>query len=305
MKVIRSLSEFKLEPSVVALGTFDGVHIAHKKVIEKVVKTAKEKGLQSVVYTFSNHPKELSDVETPKRLITPEQKISIIKKLGVDILIMVPFDETQLNMQAEVFLVDIVLKNINAKHIIVGYDYRFGKNAKGCVNMLKQYQAEYGYELEIIDPIRKDGILISSTLIRQHLLSGQVASANELLGRKYDIRGKVIHGKHMGRKLGFPTVNLKTDYEMSVLRPGVYMTETIIDKKVYPSVTNVGFNPTFNQTDFNIETYILDFDGDLYGETLDVLFIRFIRKEIRFDSLDALIEKIESDVQLTREFFGL
>ena len=305
MEIIRSLNTFKLEPSVVALGTFDGVHIAHKAVIEKVVKTAQDKGLKSVVYTFSNHPKELSDVETPKRLITPDQKISIIRKLGVDVLIILPFDTAQLNMPAETFLFDVVLDQVNAKHIIVGYDYRFGKNAKGCVNMLKQYQESHGYELEVVEPIRKDGILVSSTLIRQHLLSGHVSSANELLGRKYDIRGKVIHGKHMGRKLGFPTVNLQTDYEMSVLRPGVYMTETIVDGKIYPSVTNVGFNPTFNQKNFNIETFILDFDKDLYGETLDVLFIRFIRKEIRFDSLDKLIEQIESDVKITKEYFSL
>ncbi len=303
MRIIRSLESFKLEPSAIALGTFDGVHIAHKEVIQTVVETAKSKKLLSVVYTFSNHPKEMSDVVTPKRLITPDQKIDIIGKLGVDVLVIVPFDEYQLNISAESFLEEIILDKINAKHIIVGYDFRFGRNAKGCVSMLKDYQTEHKYALDVIEPIRHNGVLISSTRIREHLLNGHVESANELLGRKYDIRGTVVHGKHMGRKLGFPTINLKTTYEMSVLRPGVYITETVIDDKVFPSVTNVGFNPTFNQKDFNIETYILDFDQDLYDRVLDVMFIRFISPEVKFNSLDELISKIDNDVRIARAYF--
>jgi len=305
MRIIRSLDNFKLEPSAIALGTFDGVHIAHKEVIETVVEIAKTKGLLSVVYTFSNHPKELSAVETPKRLITPDKKIEIIEELGVDVLIIVPFDEFQLNIAAEHFLEHIVLNLINAKHIIVGYDFRFGKNAKGCVNMLEEYQSLHHFALDVIEPIRHKGRIVSSTRIRENLLNGDVESANELLGRKYDIRGKVIHGKHMGRKLGFPTVNLETTYEMSVLKPGVYITETLIDNVIYPSVTNVGFNPTFNQQDFNIETFILDFDKDLYGKVLDVLFIRFISPEVKFESLEALIDKIGHDVQVARDYFNL
>lgn len=305
MKIISSLDHIQLEPSAVALGTFDGVHIAHRQVIEKVVQIAQSKNLLSVVYTFSNHPKEMSSVETPKRLITPEQKIDIIQSLGVDVLIIVPFDEQQLNIEAEYFLKEILLHQIQARHIVVGYDFRFGKNAKGCTTLLEHYQNEWHYDLSIIQAIRHKGVSISSTLIRQHLLNGQVEAANDLLGRKYDIRGTVVHGKHMGRKLGFPTVNLKTTYEMSVLKPGVYITETVIGNQIYPSVTNVGFNPTFDQKDFNIETYILNFDADLYGEELDILFIRFIRPEIKFNSLEALIEKIESDVSITRDYFSI
>lgn len=305
MRIIRSLDSFKLDDSVVALGTFDGVHIAHKEVIQNVVETAKTKGLLSVVYTFSNHPKELSAVETPKRLITPDKKIEIIEALGVDILIIVPFDEYQLNIDADYFLEEIILNQINAKHIIVGYDFRFGKNAKGCVNMLQEYQSSHHFALDVIEPIRHKGLIVSSTRIRENLLNGDVESANELLGRKYDIRGKVIHGKHMGRKLGFPTINLETSYEMSVLKPGVYITETLIDGDIFPSVTNVGFNPTFNQQDFNIETYILDFDSDLYDKVLDVLFIRFISPEVKFESLEALVEKIGHDVKVAKDYFGL
>jgi len=308
MRIFHSIDDtfLSLQPSALALGTFDGVHIAHKEVIESVVNVAKKAGLLSVVYTFSNHPKEMNDsVETPKKLITPEKKIEIIKNLGVDVLIIVPFDERQLNIEAETFLQSIIVDKINAKHIIVGYDFRFGQNAKGCVNMLSDHQEIYDYTLDIIKPIRHDGVIVSSTIIRNYLLNGQVEEANTLLGRKYDLKGKIIKGKQVGKTLGFPTINLETTYDMSILKPGVYITETLLDDKIYPSVTNVGFNPTFNQQNFNVETFILDFDQDLYDETVHILFTRFIRPEIKFDSLADLIKRIDEDVEITKEYFSL
>jgi len=308
MRIFHSIDDtfLSLQPSALALGTFDGVHIAHKEVIESVVNVAKKAGLLSVVYTFSNHPKEMNDsVETPKKLITPEKKIEIIKNLGVDVLIIVPFDERQLNIEAETFLQSIIVDKINAKHIIVGYDFRFGQNAKGCVNMLSDHQEIYDYTLDIIKPIRHDGVIVSSTIIRNYLLNGQVEEANTLLGRKYDLKGKIIKGKQVGKTLGFPTINLETTYDMSILKPGVYITETLLDDKIYPSVTNVGFNPTFNQQNFNVETFILDFDQDLYDETVHILFTRFIRPEIKFDSLEDLIKRIDEDVEITKEYFSL
>ena len=308
MKIIHSIDDMfqSLQPSALALGTFDGVHIAHKEVIESVVKVAKETGLLSVVYTFSNHPKEMNDsVETPKKLITPEKKIEMINELGVDVLIIVPFDDNQLNIEAETFLQSIIVDKINAKHVIVGYDFRFGRNAKGCVNMLSDHQEIYDYTLDIIKPIRHDGVIVSSTIIRNYLLNGQVEEANTLLGRKYDLKGKVIKGKQVGKTLGFPTINLETTYDMSILKPGVYITETLINDVIYSSVTNVGFNPTFNQKNFNVETFILDFDQELYDETVHILFARFIRPEIKFDNLEDLIKRIDEDVKLTKEYFSL
>lgn len=308
MKIIYSLEEdFNInQGTALALGTFDGVHIAHKEVIEQVVKSAKEHGLLSVVYTFSNHPKDMNPgVEAPKRLITPQQKIQIIESLGVDILFIVPFDQTQLNIEAHEFLSDVVVNKICAKSITVGYDFRFGKNAKGCVNLLEDYKDTYGYTLNVIEPIRHNGVVISSTMIRNYLINGDVKGANALLGRQYCIQGTVIHGKHMGRKLGYPTINLETEFEMSVLRPGVYVTKTHVDDMDYYSVTNVGFNPTFNQSDFTIETYILDFEGDLYDKKARISFLKYVRPEIKFDGLDQLIEKIGEDVIYTKEYFNL
>ncbi|MBI9012790.1 MAG: bifunctional riboflavin kinase/FAD synthetase [Clostridiales bacterium] len=308
MKIIHSIDDMfqSLQPSALALGTFDGVHIAHKEVIESVVKVAKEAGLLSVVYTFSNHPKEMNDsVETPKKLITPEKKIEIIEKLGVDVLIIVPFDEQQLNIEAETFLKSIIIDKINAKHVIVGYDFRFGKNAKGCVNMLSDNQEIYNYTLDIVKPIRHEGVIVSSTIIRNFLLNGQVEEATALLGRKYDLKGTVVKGKQVGKTLGFPTINLESTYDMSILKPGVYITETLFNDVVYPSVTNVGFNPTFNQKNFNVETFILNFNQELYDETVHILFIRFIRPEIKFDNLEDLIKQIDDDVEIAKEYFNL
>lgn len=308
MKVFTSVNEeYCIENNtVLALGTFDGLHIAHKHVIDKVVEIAKQNNLLSVVYTFSNHPKDMNpSIETPKRLILPDQKIEFIEALGVDILIIVPFDEEQINIEAEDFLREIIVKKVKAKHIVVGYDFRFGKNARGCVNMLKEKSKVYGYEVDIIEPIRYDGIIVSSTIIRNYLLSGKVQNANNLLGREYSIKGKVIKGKQIGRKLGFPTINLYTEYEMTVLKPGVYATRTKFGDKIYHSITNVGFNPTFDQTDFNIETYILDYEGDLYDSEVEVLFEKYIRQEIKFGNLDDLMKQIDMDVLIVKEFFNI
>lgn len=303
MRIYHSLDSLHLDPSAVALGTFDGVHIAHQAVIKNMVKHARAHQLLSVVYTFSNHPKELREENPPKRLMTPEQKEKLLASLGVDVLVMVPFDESQLNIPAEDFVEEILLKKINTKHITVGYDFKFGKKAKGCVNLLSKYQ-DY-FTLDVVEPIKNDDLTISSTNIRKFLLAGDVEMANELLGRYYDIHGLVIHGKHMGRKLGYPTINLQTTYEMSVLKPGVYITKTRVNGIEHPSVTNVGFNPTFNQENFNVETYILDFEGDLYGQHVEVLFIKFISPEMKFDSLEDLIKKIDGDVQMARDYFNI
>lgn len=308
MKVFYNLNEeFSIKKkTAIALGTFDGLHIAHEYVITQVVDIARKNNLLSVVYTFSNHPKDLvPSVESPKRLITPEQKVERIRSLGVDILVIVPFDEIQLSIDAEEFLSDIIVKKLNAAHVVVGYDFRFGKNAKGCVNMLRDKSNELDYTVDIIDPIKFDGITVSSTLIRNYLLAGNVLGANNLLGRKYSVQGVVIRGKQVGRKLGFPTINLDIDYNMTVLKPGVYATQTKVGDDTYHSITNVGFNPTFDQVDFNIETYILDYDEDLYDEHVEIIFNDYMREEIKFDNLDDLIDQISTDVDEVKEFFNI
>ncbi|MBN2795880.1 MAG: bifunctional riboflavin kinase/FAD synthetase [Clostridia bacterium] len=308
MKILQSLKQIgQLNTNTaVALGTFDGVHIAHQQIISKTVSYARENNLKSVVYTFSNHPRELTPgIETPKKLLTPTQKIEIIEQLGVDILIILPFDMDQLTMEPEYFIEDILLKRLKVKHITVGYDFRFGKNAKGNTNMLKEYSEQMEFSLDVVEPIRYKGVLISSTFIRNCLLSGDVHCANRLLGRAYCVQGTVVTGKQVGRKLGFPTINLKTEFEMSVLKPGVYATMTDIDGKIYYSATNVGFNPTFDQEHFTIETFIFNFNKDIYGHKVKIIFEEYIRPEIKFDNLEDLIQQIGDDVTQIKKYFNL
>lgn len=308
MRILQSLKQIGQLPdaTAIALGTFDGVHIAHQQIIQQTVRYAREHNLKSVVYTFSNHPRELTPgIESPKRLLTPTQKMEIIEQLGVDILVILPFDQQQLTMPPEYFIEEILLKQLQVKHITVGYDFRFGKHAEGNTDMLKTYSESSGFTLNIVDPIRYKGVLISSTFIRNCLLSGDVKCANRLLGRAYCVQGHVVKGKQIGRKLGFPTINLKTEYEMSVLKPGVYATMTDIDGKIYYSATNVGFNPTFDQEHFTIETFIFNFDQDIYGYKVKIIFDKYIRPEIKFDNLDDLIKQIDDDVQAIKSRFNL
>jgi len=290
-------------PAAIALGTFDGMHIGHQGVVRAMVDHSRRHNLISIVYTFSNHPKSYPDADRgPKRLLTPKQKEKILEDLGVDILIQVPFDEDQLSIKADVFLKDILLGKLNVKHISVGYDFRFGHKAQGNVEYLNAHK-DLGYTLEIIEPITIKDKPVSSTLIRQALINGEVLKANRLLGHPYRVEGHVEHGKKMGRQLGFPTANLKTDYEMSVLKPGVYISQAKWQGQVYNSVTNVGFNPTFDQEHFTIETYILDFDEDIYDDHLEVIFLYYLRPEIKFSGLDDLIDKIGQDVDEARAYF--
>lgn len=306
MKIINHIKELSpLEkPSAVALGTFDGMHIGHKAVIKAMVAHSKENNLISIVYTFSNHPKSYpDDLLGPKRLMSPTQKANLLEMLGIDILIQVPFDKEQVNTTAKVFLEDILLKILNVKHISVGYDFRFGYKAQGNVDFLKDNNNNQ-YSLDVVEPIEKENLVVSSTHIRNFLLNGKVLSANKLLGRPYCVNGHVDHGKKMGRQLGFPTANLKTDFEMSVLKPGVYITQVCWKDNTYNSVTNVGFNPTFDQEHFTIETYILDFNEDIYNEFIQVSFLKYLRPEIKFDNLTALIDKIKEDVDIAIDYFN-
>lgn len=306
MKTITNINNIYeiTEPSAVALGTFDGMHIGHQHVIKKMVAHSKKEGLKSMVYTFSNHPKDLHPTDdTPKRLMTPSQKMAMIASLGVDYLIQVPFDDYQVNISAEDFIKKILVDQLLVKHVCIGFDFRFGKNASGNKDLLMEKSRIYDYSLEIVEPISVDNSVVSSTLIRQHLLNGQVMKANALLGRPYCVEGHVVDGKKMGRKLGFPTANLKTEYEMSVLKPGVYISEVDLNGTLYPSLTNVGFNPTFDQEHFTIETYIMDFDEDIYGQHLRVSFLSYMRPEIRFKNLDELIDQIHADLLLARKHF--
>lgn len=305
MLIINSLNELhQIEGETgIALGTFDGIHLGHQLIISNLVDVCRERGLKSVLYTFSNHPRELTDsANKSTRILTKADKIAVIENLGVDYLVLVEFDDNHRSIEAKRFIKDILLGQLKARLIAVGYNYRFGKGAEGDVVLLQKYDE---FEVVITEPIYHKGELVSSSLIRSLLNNGFLENANELIGRPYMLKGVVAPGKKLGRSLGFPTANLKITDDMTVLKPGVYITRTHLDGQTWRSVTNVGFNPTFNQINFNVETYLLDYhtEGDLYDCYLEVEFLKRLRDEMRFEGLDALIARINEDVAIANKFF--
>lgn len=305
MKVLNEIKALN-EDTAITLGTFDGLHIGHIKIIKQLVQDAKERSLKSLVYTFKNHPLSLNDtIETPSTIFELDYKKKLIESLGVDILVLLPFDEKQKNIQPEAFIHDVLVDQLKMKHLVVGYDYQFGKKAKGNTDLLIKFSKKYNYTYDIVDPIKKDMVRVSSTLIRTLLKNGKIEDANFYLGRNYSLEGKVIDGKKIGRSIGYPTANLDLDTNFAILKPGVYITKTIVDNKSYYSVTNVGFNPTLKQSEFSVETYILDFNQNIYGKTIRVNFYKKIRDELKFKDVDELIEYIQWDVYTTKKYFNL
>lgn len=290
--------------SSVALGCFDGVHIGHAKIISEAVSEAKKKGLCSVVWSFEAPPKSLLKKEfTP--LITPLcEKKRLIRALGADYLVSVPFTEKIASLSPRDFFEKILIEKLNAAHIVCGYNYRFGKGGSGDVKLLASLCEEYGLSITTVNEVRVNGKTVSSSAIRACLSEGRLKDAEELLGRKYSIRARVSDGQHLGRSLGFPTVNQELNEAEAPLRKGVYLTRTKIDGKIKYGVTNVGNRPTVTENSPICETHILDFNGSLYGKILRIEFLEFIRDERKFSSLDDLKAQIEADAKTARSLSG-
>lgn len=308
MKVIRTLNELKENlkplPSGVAIGTFDGLHIGHQQVIKALVDTCAKRNLRSVVYTFANHPREFTAKESlPNRILTVDEKIDLLDGMGIDVLIMVEFDRDHMEIEAETFVEDILIKVLNTKYLAAGFNFHFGLGARGDVALLAGLGEAFGFEVAVVPPFEMDGCPVSSTRIRSLLKQGDIEAVNRLLGRHHTVSGVVVHGKKRGTVMGFPTANLAVSHNMTLIRPGVYVTRTWIGKAHYKSVSNVGYNPTFSQTEFTLETFILDYHEDLYHHYITVEFLHRLRGEIRFDSKEELMDRISKDVQETRQYF--
>lgn len=308
MKIFFELEEIdaNIEPTSVALGTFDGLHIGHAEVLNIMKRAAQDRGLKSFVYTFSNHPKEiLAPDNVPSKIMDIDEKVQIFARIDVDYLALIKFDETQIIYEPEDFVKEVLIGILNMKHLTVGHDYRFGRKASGDVNILMALADKYGYTYEIVEPIMKNEMRVSSTLIRELLQDGRIEEANFYLGRKHFIKGLVVRGKGVGHTLGFPTANLRIKENISTIKPGVYITETIWKGKWFPSVTNVGYNPTFEQTGIHLETYILGIDQEMYDETIEVHFIKRLRDELKFNSLDELMVAMNKDLANTKAYFKI
>ena len=267
MKIFFELEDIDTEQSAtsVALGTFDGLHIGHMEVLNRMKHMADEKNLQSFVYTFSNHPKEwLAPDQVPPKIMDIEEKVQIFTRIDVDFLALIKFDEDQNKYEPEAFIKEVLIEKLNMKHLTVGYDYKFGNKATGDVSLLMKLSEKYNYTYDIIQPIMRNDVRVSSSLIRELLKDGRIEDANYYLGRKHFIKGTVVRGKGVGHTLGFPTANLRIKDNISTIKPGVYITETVWKGKVYPSATNVGFNPTFEQTGIHLETYIIGVNQHMY-----------------------------------------
>ena len=291
---------------VVTMGTFDGVHLGHIKLLDRVVTKAIEKNTKSIVITYFHHPLETIHKKTFPYLLTErDRKEKLIKECGIDCVLYLDFNEEMAQMQPEDFLKKIIIDEIGAKYLVVGYDTHFGNAREGNYQFLKERSSIYNYSIELIEPVKMNNHIISSSLIRDYIREGDMQYAAKLLGRNYSIHGSVQLGQRIGRKIGFPTINLQPlDDNKLIPAIGVYVCEVLVDGKKFSGVTNIGYSPTMKTTRIKeIETYILDFDDDLYHKNVEIIFNKKLRDELLFKDKDELIKAIDKDVQQAREFF--
>ena len=305
MNIYRSLQEIHNMPATaVALGNFDGVHKGHQMLIRECVAAANEKGLQPSVFTFPNHPvNEIAGKVVIKNIMTFEEKAEQLEKLGVENLFAPVFDDTIRTKSARAFVEDILVDSFHTKHAVCGFNYHFGYKAEGDADRLQELGRELGYGVTVVPEIRINGNTVSSTLIRQVIDEGRIDEYTDYTGRLYCIDGKVVQGRHLGRRIGFPTVNLSLDSSEAFPKNGVYITLTTVDNMKYHSITNVGNKPTVGEFAKNAETHIFNFSGDLYGRDVRIEFIRMLRPERKFDNLEDLQQEIHRNCLQAQEFF--
>jgi len=284
----------------VSIGNFDGVHLGHQLMLRTLVEQATHHGLPSVVLTFDPHPISLlRPAQAPPLLTTMDQRAEIFASLGVEHLIVYPTDHQFLDLEPGEFFDHIVRQKLQARGLVEGPNFFYGKDRAGSIDTLRQASTAAGIEFTVIPPVRIEGRLVSSSSVREVLLHGNVNLAADLLGRPYQVTGTVVHGAERGRTIGFPTANL---HDVPTLLPldGVYAGRVVIDAKYYRAAMNLGPNPTFREEQRKFEVYILDFSGDLYDRPLTVEFLRRIRDTRRFESLPDLLEQVNKDVEFVR-----
>jgi riboflavin kinase/FMN adenylyltransferase len=292
-----------MDETCVALGTFDGIHLGHQALIRESVRSAREKGMRSVVVTFDVLPLSVIAPDTHTEIIIDNNlKSSMIEEMGVDYLIFLKFTKEFAMTDGEEFL-SFLTKKLNAKMLICGYNYSFGKYGRGNGDMLDNYKDKLGYELKVFEPVKCNGQEVSSTIIREKLMSGDVEEGSRLLGYRYFYSGFVDKGKGKGTSLGFPTANLFISDNMAI-RNGIYITYTYVNNIKYKSICNIGYAPTFGGRKRCIEIYLLGFKGNLYGKGIKTEFIKFIRPERKFNSEEELKKQVFNDINCAEEYFS-
>jgi riboflavin kinase / FMN adenylyltransferase len=301
MEVFRGIEGIELKNPAITIGNFDGVHRGHQELFRKVKHWAEKLNGQSVVITFNPHPIEVLFPGKPLSFITShEQKLQLIADCGIDAAIIIPFSHEFSKMSAREFVRDLLVGKFGVKAIVVGHDYRFGHSREGDIDFLKQMGGEYGYEVDTVSGIKMNDMVVSSTAIRQMILKGNVKEANDLLGRFFEVSGTVIPGRQRGITLGFPTANIRMPAQASP-RMGVYIVEVEVEGNRYGGAANLGYNPTFGDTDLSLEVHIFDFNQDIYGKPITIRFIDRIRDEKRFSGPEELVEQIWKDVKIAKE----
>lgn len=291
---------------VIALGFFDGVHLGHGALLRRAAEEAKKRGCESAVFTFDRPPKEVITGIPCPLINSPEDRAELVRRLyGIDEMIMVSFDDEMRTTPWDRFVTDILVGRYGAVHLVAGHDHHFGHRNQGSPELLKEKCAELGLGCDIIPAVTLDGVTVSSTHIRKLLEEGDVETARAFLGHPHVLTQTVGHGRQLGRTIGIPTANLVAPPHVLLPRRGVYAAKiTLPDGRAFGGVTNVGVRPTVNNgQDVTVEPWILDFDGDLYGQTIRVEFFRRLRDERKFESLDALKSQIETDAGKTREAY--
>ena len=292
-------------PAILTIGTFDGVHLGHKKIIKKLVKSAKENKLRSCILTFFPHPRNfLSKSNDLKMINTIREKKEILEELGVDELIIQEFNDEFSNLNANEFIKHL-LKFCEIKEIIVGFNHKFGKDREAGIDELKIYGKKYGFDVCEIDAFDINQINISSTKIRNAIGAGEVELCNEYLGYNFSIDGNIVKGKSIGKKIGFPTANIRVEENYKILpKNGVYFVSCKIKNIQKFGMMNIGFNPTFGNKKLTIEVNIFDFNQDVYDENIKIEFIKFIRNEIKFQNIDELIKQIKIDRETCKSYMN-
>ena len=298
MKIIRSIAAFNsTEKTIVTIGTFDGIHIGHQKILKDLIRTAKKENKKSVLLTFFPHPRMVLQKDVSIRLInTIEEKSSLLEKMGLDYLIIHPFSQEFSRLSALDFVRNILANQLNTSRLIIGYDHHFGKNREGNIHQLREYSLLYDFEVEEIPAQDIDNVSVSSTKIRTALKEGRLKTANNYLGYNYMLNGTIVNGKKLGGKIGFPTANLdiKEPYKL-IPKTGVYVIKTIIDAVLYTGMMNIGFNPTVKGKYQTIEAHLFDFNKDLYGRKVTIELLFFLREEQKFNSIEDLIIQLNLD----------
>lgn len=290
-------NDFSLDAkTVVALGCFDGVHTGHRAVISKAVEIAKQRSFKSAVWCFDAPPKNFFLPNSAPVITSADEKMRLISELGVDITACVPFDMSIGSLSPENFFCEILINKMRAAHIVCGYNYTFGKNGAGSTSLLSKLCAERNVGFTALTPVYSDDMPISASAIREALAIGDTKTAERLLGRPFSLSGKVDNGNHLGRTLGFPTANIAAKDGAALPKNGVYLTRATFDGTVRYGITNVGRHPTVLVEKPLAETYLFDFDGDLYNKEIRLEFLDFIRPEETFSSLDELKNQVSSDV---------